>query len=134
MPVTVQRSPFLTQSFAATRRRRLFWRVMIMSPTLAWLPSARSTSPAGVVPARRWVRARWLSSATQFAGGGEHDRVQAAVAVGAPGVEQVVGHGGFVADVDAVLVEVEPERLGVAVAQGEGGGAFGGVGEPDAVR
>ena len=32
---------------------------------------------------------------------------------------------------DAVVVEVEPERLGFAVAQGEGGGCFGGVGEPE---
>ena len=31
---------------------------------------------------------------------------------------------------DAVAVEVEPERLGLPVAQGEGGGGFGGVGEP----
>ena len=32
---------------------------------------------------------------------------------------------------DAVVVEVEPERLGLPVAQREGGGAFGGVGEPE---
>ncbi len=51
-----------------------------------------------------------------FAGGGEHDRVESVVAVGAPGVEQVVGHGGFVADVDAVLVEVEAEGCGVSFA------------------
>ena len=29
-----------------------------------------------------------------------------------------------------MLVEVEAERFGSAVAEGEGGGAFGGVGEP----
>ena len=52
-------------------------------------------------------------------------------AVGGPGGEDVLGDGGEVADVDAVVVEVEPERLGAPVAQGEGGGAFGGVGEPD---
>jgi hypothetical protein len=46
-----------------------------------------------------------------------------------PGGEHVVGHGGQVADVDPVAVEVEPERLGEAFAQGQGGGAFGGVGE-----
>ena len=31
---------------------------------------------------------------------------------------------------DSSLVEVEAERFGPAVAEGEGGGAFGGVGEP----
>ena len=63
----------------------------------------------------------------QVAGGGEHDRVQAGGAVGLPGGEDVLGHGGQVADVDAVAVEVEAERLGVALAQREGGGAFGRV-------
>jgi len=37
---------------------------------------------------------------------------------------------GEVADVDATLVEVEAERFGSAVAEGEGCEAFGGVGEP----
>jgi hypothetical protein len=52
------------------------------------------------------------------------------VAVVGPGGEHVVGEVAEVADVDPAVVEVEPERLGVAVAQGEGGGAFGGVDEP----
>ncbi len=67
----------------------------------------------------------------EFAGGGEHDRVESVGAVGGPGGEQVVGHGGFVADVDAVVVEVEAECFGEPVAQGEGGGAFGLVGKSD---
>ena len=47
--MTVHRSPFLTQSVAVRRSRRSLLRVMIMSPTLAWFPSARRTSgPAGV--------------------------------------------------------------------------------------
>ena len=66
----------------------------------------------------------------EVAGGGEHERVEAVVAVVRPGGEHVLGEGGEVADVDPAVVEVEPERLGAPVAQGEGGGSFGGVGEP----
>jgi hypothetical protein len=47
-----------------------------------------------------------------------------------PGGEDVLGQRGEVADMDALLVEVEAEGFGPAVAEGEGGGAFGGVGEP----
>ena len=53
------------------------------------------------------------------------------MAGGEPGVEDLVGAGAEVADVDAVVVEVEAERFGVAGAQREAGGAFGGVGEAD---
>ena len=58
----------------------------------------------------------------QLAGGGEHDRIEALVGVGTPRGEGVVGHGGQVTDVDALVVEVEAERRRVAVAQREGGG------------
>ena len=67
----------------------------------------------------------------QVAGGGDHEGVRAGVAGGEPGVEDLVGAGAEVADVDAVVVEVEAERFGVAGAQREAGGAFGGVGEAD---
>ena len=69
--------------------------------------------------------------ADQFAGGGEHDRIQAVAPVGLPCREDLLGQRGEVADMDASLVEVEAERFGPAVAEGEGGGAFGGVGEPE---
>jgi hypothetical protein len=68
--------------------------------------------------------------ADQFAGGGEHDRVQAAASVGLPCREDLLGECGEVPDMDALLVEVEAERFGPAVAEGEGCGAFGWVGEP----
>src|SRR5687768_12702463 len=58
-PVTV-----FTQSVAVTRSLRSFLRVMIRSPTLARLPSANLISWFGVVSARRWFRARWLSRRT----------------------------------------------------------------------
>jgi hypothetical protein len=54
--------------------------------------------------------------ADQFAGGGEHDRIQAAAPVGLPGGEDIFGEGGEVADMDSSLVEVEAERFGPAVA------------------
>jgi hypothetical protein len=69
--------------------------------------------------------------ADQLAGGGEHDRVKAPAAVGLPGREDVVGERGEVPDMDSSLVEVEAERFGPAVAEGEGCEAFGGVGEPE---
>jgi hypothetical protein len=49
--------------------------------------------------------------------------------VGLPSVENTVEGGGGVADVDALPVEVEAERFGSAVADGEGGGGLGRVGE-----
>jgi hypothetical protein len=62
--------------------------------------------------------------ADEVAGGGEHDRVEAAVAVGPPRGEQLLGGRGDVADVDALPIKVEAERLGPAVAQGKGGCGF----------
>ena len=52
----------------------------------------------------------------EVAGGGEHDRVQPGGAVGSPRGEGVLGGLGEVADVDAAMVEVEPECARVAVA------------------
>jgi hypothetical protein len=68
--------------------------------------------------------------ADQFTGRGEHDRIQAIAAVGQPGSEDVLGQSGEVPDMDSSLVEVEAERFGLPVAEGEGSGAFAGVGEP----
>ena len=52
-----------------------------------------------------------------------------AAAVSPPRFEDRVEGGGGVSDVDASPVQVEPERFGLAVAEGEGGGSFGRVGE-----
>ena len=65
----------------------------------------------------------------EFAGGGEHDRVESGRSVGNPSGERILGRGGEVADVNTAVIEVEAECLGFAVAEGEGGGGFGGVGE-----
>ena len=63
----------------------------------------------------------------EFAGGGEHDRVQLFRAVVLPGGEDVFGDGGEVADVDPLVVEIEPDRLNPAVAHGERCGGFRGA-------
>jgi hypothetical protein len=55
----------------------------------------------------------------EFAGGGEHDRVGPGGVVGLPCGEHLVGHRGQVADVHSVSIEVEPQRLGEAFAQGQ---------------
>ena len=49
----IHRSPFFTQSVALIRSLRSLLRVMIRSPTLAWLRSASSTCRPGTLPARR---------------------------------------------------------------------------------
>ena len=102
---------------------------MITSPTLAWFPSARRTS----CPTRGTVEAVVAGAAVEvgdeFAGGGEHDRVQSGGSVGRPSGEGILGDGGEVADMDAAVVEVEAECARVAVAEGERGGGFGRVGE-----
>ena len=71
-----------------------------------------------------------VEAADQLTGRGQHDRVEAVAAVVLPAVEDGVEGGGGVADVDASPVEVEAERFGSAVAEGEGSGGLGRVGEP----
>ena len=65
----------------------------------------------------------------EFAGGGEHDRVQPGGPVGNPRGEDIIGCLGEVADVHAAMIEVEPECARVTVAECEGGSGFGWVGE-----
>ena len=127
--VMVQRSPFLTQSVAESRRRRSFARVMIMSPTLARFPSPRRTScPAGT-SSRRCSRARRLSSATSSRVGGEHDRVESDGSVGNPSGEGILGDLGEITDMNTAVIEIEAECAGIAFPQGERGLCFGRVGE-----
>jgi hypothetical protein len=60
----------------------------------------------------------------EVAGRGDHEAVEAAVTVGLPRAEQLLGRGGGVADVDALLIEIEAERFRSAVTKGEGGGGL----------
>jgi len=58
------RSPLRTHAVAPLVSARLLRRVMITSPRLARLPSARTASRSSLAPSRRIVRAARLSSAT----------------------------------------------------------------------
>ena len=111
--VMVQRSPFLTQSVAVRRSRRSLVRVMITSPTLAWLPSAKRTSGCGWGVVQAMGSGAAVEFGDQVAGGGEHDRVEPSRSVGSPSAERILGGGGEVADMDAALIKVEVERLGL---------------------
>jgi hypothetical protein len=66
----------------------------------------------------------------EVAGGGEHDRVESAVAVGLPRGEQLLGCRGWVADMDPLTIKVEAERFGSAVAQRKRGSGLCWVLEP----
>ena len=54
--------------------------------------------------------------ADQVAGGGEHDRLTARATVATPGLEDFLGHGALVPDVDAPTVEVEAQGFMVSIA------------------
>jgi hypothetical protein len=66
----------------------------------------------------------------EVAGGGEHDRIQAAVPVGLPRSEQLLSRRGGVADVDPLMIKVEAERFGSALAERQAGGSLSRVLEP----
>ena len=55
----------------------------------------------------------------KLAGGGEHDRVEPSRSVGNPSRERILSGGGEVPDMNAAVIEIEVECLGVAVAEGE---------------
>jgi hypothetical protein len=55
----------------------------------------------------------------ELAGGGEHDRIKSDQSVQHPSGERILGGGGNVADVDAIMIEIEVERGRLAVAEGE---------------
>jgi hypothetical protein len=71
-----------------------------------------------------------VEPADQLPGRRQHDRVEAVAAVGLPAVEDGIEGGSGVSDVDASPVQVEAERFGSAVAEGQGGGGLGWIGEP----
>ena len=116
MRVIVQRSPFFTQSVAVRRSRRSLLRVMITSPTLAWLPSASSPRRPGG-RAEAMISGASVEFGDQVAGGGEHDRVESGRSVEIPGGEGVLGGGGHVADVDPCRDRGRSRAPRVAVAE-----------------
>ncbi len=130
MAVMVQRSPFLTQSVGHAEAA-----VVGAGDDHVADRRGEAVGELHLASGRGAGEAVGAGAGVEFgdevAGGGEHDRVQPGGAVGLPGVEDLVGDGGQVADVDALPVEVEAERFGLSVAQGQAGAAFGGVGEAD---
>jgi hypothetical protein len=52
-------------------------------------------------------------------GGGDHDRVEPGRSVEDPSGEGILGGLGNVADVDAIVIEIEVERCRLAFADGE---------------
>ena len=100
------------------------------SPAEARLPSA-SVDLGGWDGAGEAVCAgAVVESCDEFAGGREHQAL-AAGRLSAAQALRTWSRRCRVADVDAVVVEVEPEGGSVAGSQGEGGGGFGRVGEAD---
>ena len=75
------------------------------------------------------MRARALRVETRSRVGASMTESRPSAAVGGPGSVDLVGDGGFVADVDPAVIEVEAQPGRVAQAQREGRGAFGAVGE-----
>jgi hypothetical protein len=55
----------------------------------------------------------------QLAAGGEHDRVDPRRPIGNPSGERILGGSGNVADVDAIVIEIEVERRRVTFPEGE---------------
>jgi len=106
-------------------------RLVAVGEPAHWAAAGQLVGVGRVDPVQAVSAGLLVQLADQIAGRGEHDRVQAGGAVGLPGGEDLLGHGGQVADVDPVAVEVETERLALALAQGQRRCALGGVGEPD---
>jgi len=55
----------------------------------------------------------------QVPGGREHDRIESCRPIRNPSVECILGGGGDVADVDAIVIKVEVEHLRFAFAEHE---------------
>ena len=127
--VMVQRSPFLTQSVAESRRRRSL---------RAGDDHIADTGPVSVgqthfLPGRGSVEAMIPGAAVelgdQLAGRGEHDRVESAGSIGNPSSERILGDLGEITDMNTAMIEIEAECAGIAFPQGERGLCFGRVGE-----
>jgi hypothetical protein len=107
--VTVQRSPFLTVVGAGDDHIADTGVVSIGQAHLASNLGAAETTGA----------CSSVEVGDEVSGGGEHDRVQPSGPVESPRVKGIRGGFGQVADVDAPVIKVEVECLGVAVAEGE---------------
>jgi hypothetical protein len=85
------------------------------------------------LPGRGTVAAMITGSAVELSdelpGRSEHDRVVPGRSILHPSGEGIIGDLGEITDMNAAMIEIEAERVGIAVPQGERGLCFGGVGE-----
>ena len=106
-------------------------RVAIQSPAEAVSPSPRVTVAEAGPPVGETVQAgAFVEFGDLFVGGRQQDGVPPGCDVGGPGG---IGHVGGVlvgADVHALVVDVERDAGGIAVAHRQTGRAFAGIGEP----
>jgi hypothetical protein len=65
----------------------------------------------------------------ELAGRSDHDRVESDGLIRNPSVERILGRGGYVADMNPAMIEIEAECAGIGFPQGERGVGFGPVGE-----
>jgi hypothetical protein len=70
------------------------------------------------IPVEAVVSGATVEFGDKLAGGGEHDRVKSGRPVEGPGGEGILGGFGNVADVDAIVIEIEVECLRFAFAEG----------------
>ena len=107
--VMVQRSPFLTQSVAESRRRRSL---------RAGDDHVADTRPVSVpqthfLPGRGTVEAMIAGAAVELgdelAGRSEHDRVESDGSVGNPSSEGILGDLGEITDMNTAMIEIEAE-------------------------
>ena len=71
------------------------------------------------IPVEAMISGAPVEFGDQLAGGGEHDRVKSGRPVRGPGGEGILGGFGYVADMDAIVIQVEGEPRRVAFAEGE---------------
>ena len=71
------------------------------------------------IPVEAVVSGATVEFGDKLAGGGEHDGVKSGRSVGNPSGEGILGGFGDVADVDAIVIEIEVERRRFAFAEGE---------------
>src|SRR5512133_2943432 len=125
----VHRSPFFTQSVAVIRSRRSFLRGDDQVADARHVAVGQLDVPARCGAGEAVIAGPVVEAADQLTGWRQPDRVQALAAVGLPGVENARRGWWGGADVDESPVELEAERFGSGVADGEGGGGLGRVGE-----
>ena len=73
----------------------------------------------GTCPVEAMVSGTTVELGDPLAGGGKHDGVKSGRSVQVPSGEGIRGGFGNVADVDAIVIEIEVECLWFAFAEGE---------------